>query len=212
MLVAALAPVLLLASPAFAQDWSGGAQFYAATPVGTMDDYFSTGTGFGLVLHGPKKLRFDGTWTHFGTTTVQRPLGGSGSVNVGIGSSAEIITVLAGPELEMPLETFRLTAAGQGGLGYVQSTGSTILPGDPQQVQRSNTYGTFTYSLAGRFGISHRLGSGRVALGYAFVFMGESDFLREYNLPIGVISGIYLNPTPYNPVFATWSVALTFPL
>lgn len=207
-----LAPLLLLAPRARAQDWSGGAQFYAATPIGTMDDYFGTGTGFGLVLHGPKKLRFDGTWSHFGTTNVQRPLGGSGSVNIGIGSSAEIITVLGGPELEMPLESFRLTFGGQAGLGYVQSTGSTVLPGDPQKVQRSNTYGTFTYAAAGRFGIAHRLGSGRVALGYAFVFMGEADFLTENNLPIGVISGIYLNPTPYHPNHATWSVALTFPL
>lgn len=91
------------------------------------------------------------------------------------------------------------------------STGSTVFPGDPNQVNRSNTYNTATW--AGLLSASAGMRISRVAVASvegSYVQVGRSKFLREYNLPIGQISGIYLNPTPYAPSFATVSVAIRF--
>lgn len=209
VLVGAGAPAL----PAQAR-WSGGPEIVYATPLKTMADYFGHGAGFGLALapsSGPLSLRIDASWTRFGERTVTRQLNGSGPP-IGITSSASIIQLLAGPEGALRLGGWRITAATQAGVGYVLSTGSTILPGDPAQVQRSNTYTTVTWALAAGAGVGRRVGSGTLSLGAAAVQLGEADFLREYNLPIGVISGIYLNPTPYAPLFTTLSATLTFPL
>ena len=194
--------------------WTGGLQLEAAAPQDVMKDYFGSGAGFGLVLHhgaGPVALRFDGTWTHFGEHYAQRHLGGTGP-GIGIVSSASFATVLAGPSAGVSMAGFQAGVAVQGGGGYVTSTGSTVLPGDPSQVMRSNTYGTFTWAAAARASLSHRVGPGRASVGYSLVMLGQTDFLREYNLPIGVISGIYLYPTPYQPMFTTLSVAMTFGL
>ena len=180
-----------------------------------MSDYFGNGAGFGVTLKPPSaaplSLSFETSWTRFGDRTVTRQLNGSGPP-IGITSSANIVQMLAGPEAALRLAGWQLGAATLGGAGYVMSTGSTILPGDPAQVQRSNTYTTLTWALSARLSVAHRVGSGLLSLGAAAVQIGEADFLREYNLPIGIISGIYLNPTPYAPLFTTLSATLTFPL
>ena len=194
--------------------WSGGPEVLYAAPLKTMSDYFGNGAGFGLSLapsSGPLSLRIDASWTRFGDRTVTRQLNGSGPP-IGITSSANIVQTMLGPEGALQLGGWRVTAATQAGAGYVLSTGSTILPGDPARLQRSTTYTTLTWALAARAGVAHRLGSGSLALGVSAMQLGEADFLREYNLPIGIISGIYLNPTPYAPLFVTLSAALTFPL
>jgi len=212
-LAASLAAILASGLSAQAL-WSGGPVVQLAMPTGTMADYFGNGTGFGLTLSrptGPVMLRIDAVWTRFGERTVTRQLNGAGPP-IGITSSGNFLTALAGPEGELRLGGWRGGLAAQGGLGYVQSTGSTILPGDPAQVQRSNTYSTFTWAVSAGASLAHRVGSGRLSLAYSVVQIGKSDFLREYNLPIGVISGIYLNPTPYPPLYTTASLALTFPL
>ena len=209
LLVTAGAPAV----PAQAR-WSGGPEIVYATPLETMADYFGHGAGFGLALapsSGPLSLRIDASWTRFGERTVTRQLNGSGPP-IDITSSANIIQALIGPEGALQLGGWRLTAATQAGAGYVLSTGSTILPGDPLLLNRSNTYTTLTWALSARAGVARRAGSGMISLGAAAVQLGEADFLREYNLPIGVISGIYLNPTPYAPLFWTVSLAVTFPL
>jgi len=72
-----------------------------------------------------------------------------------------------------------------------------------------------TWAAAGGVTLALRLGSARSApeldLSGRFVTAGETKFLREYNLPIGVISGLYAKPTPYRPSLAAVSLGVSLP-
>ena len=184
-------------------------------PLATMGRYLGRGMGAGITFYGPDRalrLRGDVTYLHFGTRTVNRPLEGTGPL-IGITSSANVVIMSAGPQVGKALGGWRLAAGGDAGVAHVQSTGSTILAGDPAQVLRSNTYGTTTWTFALRALVSRRLGSGATFdLEGSWRKVGRSDFLREYHLPIGVISGIYLYPTPYSPSFLGLSASVGFAL
>ena len=194
-----------------ARGWTAAPGARAGFALGTMAEYLGTGYGMGIAFRGPPRpLRFHGdvALTRFGARTVHRRLNGTGPF-IGITSNASVITMVAGPEAGLDLGGWRLGFGWDAGVTHVQSTGSTILAGDPSQVLRSNTYGSTTWAVAVRASGSHAL-SRQVALNAeaSVTYLGQVDFLREYNLPIGVISGIYLYPTPYRPRFASAAISL----
>ncbi len=209
---------LIVAAPAGAAAqarWSAAPGLHLAGPLGRMRGYFGGGAGFGMALRrgeGRVALRTEASWTHFRARTVSRPLNGAGP-SIGITSTANIFLLLAGPEAAIRVGRFHLALGAEAGGTHLLSTGSTILPGDPAQVDRSNTYATLTWSAAAHASVRTRLAARMdLAIDVEAVQVGRSDFLREYNLPIGVISGIYLHPTPYAPALATARLSLLFPL
>lgn len=193
--------------------WSGGPLLRGAWATGTMGRYLGGGYGFGIALRpASHPIVLEASLTRFGTRTVTRYYEGKSFTPVDIASSARFALVAAGPEFRLPVGFARLRISVQGGAAHALATGSTILPGDSAQVQRSGTYTTLTWAAMGRAALVKRLGTAELAFDAGVVQLGRTKFLREYNLPIGVISGIYLYPTPYAPLFWSAGASLRMPL
>lgn len=195
---------------------AGGGLRYGA-PAGTMGDYLGPARGLGATMRAVRAgsaLRFAGDVEvlNFAQRTVTRPYAGSGP-DIDITSSAEVLLLGAGPELGFGAGRFDFAV--QAGLGgaYVHAAGQTSGLGTSPQNERGNTFTTFTWQVQGGVALGYRLGSGtrapRAALAGRVVQAGTTDFLREYNLPIGVISGLYPNPTPYAPRFVVLALTVT---
>ena len=184
-------------------------------PAGTMAGYLGAAAGIALGIRrgeGVVRLRGDLTWMHFGSRSISRAYNGTGPA-IGITSSANVMLAMGGPELSLRRGRMRAALGIEGGAAHVLATGSTVLPGDPAQVNRSNTYATLTWAAKARTAVSLRVGRRMdIVVEGAVVQLGKTEFLREYNLPIGVISGIYLNPAPYKPTFVYISAGLAVPL
>lgn len=214
-----LAPLLALAiaGPAGAQQrWTGGAIVGAGWPAGTMGDYLGDARGFSMALRRPSAglvgWRLEAGWMSFGTRTVQRTYNGNGTVPVNITSSARVMTVLGGPEATARLLGTRLRLGAHLGGAHVLTTGSALVPGTPTSAQRASTWPTVTWAAGLRAEASLPLGPLELGADLSFLQLGRTKFLREYNLPIGYISGIYLFPTPYAPAFTTAGLSLRVPL
>jgi hypothetical protein len=226
----ALVPVLvLLAAPALrAQDaappsprprewtWQGGGGIRYTVPMSTMSEYFVPGRGVAVAMRAgrpgtPWRLAADAEYLRFGDHTVYKPYNGTGPA-VAITSAADILVLGAGPGLA--LRGGRLDAGLTVGVGvaYTHASGRTAIGTSPQN-DRGNTYTTLTWQVQGGAALGCRLGSSptaaRLELSGRVVHAGETDFLREYNLPVGVISGLYINPTPYAPTFAVFALTVT---
>lgn len=216
-----LAALAIAATPApAAAQWTVSPEVSLAGPLGTMGEYLGRGVGFGASIRAGARplagtpvpvrvnLRVQARWTHFGTRGVSRPWNGTGAA-IGIRSSANVALLTAGPELSAAVGPFRLGASAGAGGATVLATGSTTFAGDPNQVNRSNTWSTTTWaatvSVSASATVARRL---QLMIEGSYVQTGRAKFLREYNLPIGYISGIYLNPTPYAPSFAAVSMGV----
>lgn len=205
------AALLAVAAPLAAQQrFTGGPVLRAAHPLGTMGEYLDNAAGFGFAFQPPGALplRVEAGLLRFATRTAARTYNGQGTTPIDITSSARILLVVGGPQLSAGIAGLRIAAGLLGGAAHVSATGSTVLAGDPQQVQRANTYTTITWAGGVRGAVALPLGPSELAIDVAWLRLGETEFLREYNLPIGVISGIYLNPTPYPPAFVTAGLSL----
>ncbi len=184
--------------------------------MATMAEYFVPGRGIAVSARavragGALVLAGDAEYLRFGDHTVEKPYNGTGPA-VAITSAADILLIGAGPGLA--LRKGRVDAAVQAGAGvaYTHASGRTTIGTSPQN-DRANTYTTLTWQVQGGAALGLRLGASpeaaRLELSGRVVHAGETDFLREYNLPVGVISGLYINPTPYAPTFAVLALTVT---
>jgi len=197
----------------------GGGGVRYAVPMTTMSGYFGYGTGLAASLRAfrtgsPLRLVGDIEYLHFGDHTVYRPYNGTGPA-VAITSAADIMLLGVGPALALRAGGFDgVLQVGAGG-AYTHSAAQTAIGTSPQN-QRGNTYTTFTWQLQGGVAVGLRLAATerapRLELSGRVVHAGTTAFLREYNLPVGVISGLYANPTPYAPTFALAALTVTAPL
>ncbi len=172
--------------------------------TGSLANYLAGGYGLGaFVIVGPEsrplKLRIDAEYLWFPSTTRNRPYTLTTPAIITTGSG--IFTAAAGPRLRIELGRVQLSAALGAGIARLSNTGSVSL-GIGSNVNRATTFSNLTYALSAGPEASLRLGNGapvRLALSARYLFIGSSPWLREGNLPVGIISGAYLNPT--------WSVA-----
>jgi hypothetical protein len=184
---------------------------------GTLATYLSGGYGFGARIHAAPAgsslgLRVDGEFLTFGEQTRMLPYNGSGP-DIAITTGSRIFLATAGPELRREWHRLGFAVGAGAGMAYFSNTGAVDGWGDPDRFQRANSYGHVTWALRGGAGANLRLGrsprSARLEFGAQVVQAGASPYLREYNLPVGVISGIYLYPTPFRPSFVVCSVGVS---
>jgi hypothetical protein len=199
-----------------AWSWQGGGGVRYAVPMSTMSGYFGAGHGIAGSLRASRassalRLAADAEYLHFPEYTVYRPYNGTGPA-VAITSAADILLLGFGPALTLRKGHFDLGANIGAGGAYTHSSARTHIGTSPQN-DRGNTYTTFTWQVQGGAALGYRLAATpaapRLELSGRVVHAGETDFLREYNLPVGVISGLYAKPTPYEPTFAVFAVTLT---
>jgi hypothetical protein len=231
MTTRALFPILafLAATPALrAQDavpsspgrrgwrWQGGGGVRYTVPMSTMSEYFVPGRGIAVSMRAAREgspfvLTGDAEYLHFGDHTASKPYNGTGPA-VAITSAADILLIGAGPGLVLRKGRFHAGVQAGAGVAYTHAAGRTASGTSPQN-DRANTYTTLTWQVQGGAALGVRLGgspgAARLELSGRVVHAGETDFLREYNLPVGVISGLYINPTPYAPTFAVFALTVT---
>jgi hypothetical protein len=187
-----------------------------ATAMGTMDTYYANARGLSFSLRSSKaglvRLRGDVDLVNFADETVTRPYNGTGP-SIAITSGAEVMLLGAGAEVGHALGRFEGSLRAGAGGAYFHTSAATDSLGTSPQNQRANTYTTLTWQVQGGATIGLRLGPAafapRIELSARVVHAGETKFLREYNLPIGVISGLYAKPTPYAPTFALLTLGVT---
>jgi len=188
----------------------------AASALGTMDTYYdgARGLSFSLRSGAPHALRPRGDvdLVNFADATVERPYNGTGPT-IAITSGAEVLLFGAGAELGHALGRFEGALRAEAGGAYFHTSAATDSLGTNPNNQRANTYTTLTWQVQGGATIGFRLGAADVAprleVSARVVHAGETKFLREYNLPVGVISGLYAKPTPYAPTFALLTFGIT---
>ncbi len=171
------------------------------SPAGSLGDYVGGGYGVGAALIlGPERraltLRIDAEYLRYPATTRNRPYTGITPAVITTGSS--IFAAMAGPRLRMALGRVHLSAGGSAGFARLMNTGSVSL-GPGSSLNRATTFDNLSVALGGGAGASVRLGGGeapvRLELSSRYLWIGPSKWLREGNLPVGTISGVYLNPT-----------------
>ena len=209
--------VALAATPAaLVAQWTVSPQVQAAAPLGTMGDYFGRGAGFGMTLRsgpGPVRWRIQTSYTRFNPHTVIRGYNGNDNMPIFLTSGATLMTVVAGPEVAARVGRTRLAAGAGAGLVHVLASGSTRFTGDPPLVNRSNTFSSVTWAGQLYASVGRRVSpAADILVEGSVAQLGRTKFLREFNLPIGQISGMYLNPTPYAPRLASVSLSLRFAL
>ena len=188
----------------------------AASAMGTMDTYYDGARGLSFSLRSDARhalrVRGDVDLVNFADATVERPYNGNGPT-IAITSGAEVLLVGAGAELGHTLG--RLEGALRAGAGgaYFHTSAATDSLGTNPNNQRANTYTTLTWQVQGGATLGFRLGAAalapRLEVSARVVHAGVTKFLREYNLPVGVISGLYAKPTPYAPTFALLTIGIT---
>ena len=142
-------------------------------------------------------IRIDGSFLRFAPTTSARPYRGGQPVFITTGT--QIFTVLAGPELRVGLGRVRLSAAAGGGIASSTNTGAVTGIAAPDRFSGATTFGDLTLAFSGGAGLGLRLGSGGAPvwldLSTRYLGTGPTRWVREGNIPVGYVSGVYLKPT-----------------
>jgi hypothetical protein len=182
--------------------------------LGTMATYLA-GAG-GLDAHlvatrgGTWALRVDAGLLTFAQRVVERPLGGPASPVILIGTGSRIALVTVGPARSLGHGRVAVMAHAAAGIAQYNNTGALDLGGDPQRFRRSDVYGTFTWAATGGASVRYSVSdASALELSGRLVHTGEAPYLREGNLPVGVISGVYLYPKPYAPTLVMFGLGVT---
>lgn len=216
--LAALAAAMT-ATPLAAQDGQlrVGAGPVLGRPVGSLDPYLASGYGAaGFVEFGPASrvlaLRVDAGFLRFAPTTSARPYRGLQPVFITTGS--QLFTVVAGPVLRVGLGRLRLSATAGGGFASSTNTGAVTGIATPERFSGATTFGDLTLAYAAGGGLGVRVGRGAAPvwldLSTRYVGTGPTRWVREGNIPVGYVSGVYLKPTnsPTTMVVYQLSVAV----
>jgi hypothetical protein len=214
-----LVPLVFAAAPLAAQQpplWrvSAGLGPGYAHAVGTMATYLAGAGGFAAHLvvgrGGPWSLRADAGLITFAQQVVERPLNTGGGPAVLIGTGSRIALLTAGPSFAVGGGRLALVAHAAAGVAQFNNTGALDLGGDPQRFRRSDVYGTLTWSVTGGASLRYAVSdASALELSGRLIHTGAAPYLREGNLPVGVISGVYLYPKPYQPTFYLLGAGVT---
>jgi len=173
-----------------------------AQPTGSLGRYLSGAHGAGgFVEFGPATralvLRLDGSFLRFAPTTSARPYRGAQPVFITTGS--QILTAVAGPELRVGMGRLRLSVTAGGGIASYTNTGAVTGIAAPDRFSGATTFGDLTLAYTGGAGVGLRLGGGAspvwLDLSTRYMGTGPTRWVREGNIPVGYISGVYLKPT-----------------
>ena len=204
---------------------TGGVHFgagpVAAWPTGSLGTYLGTGYGGGGFVEfapaRPLHLRLDGTFVRCAPTTASRPFRGLQPVQITTGT--EVFTALAGPELRLSRGGLRVAASAGAGFASATNTGAVTGIATPDRFSGATTFGdlTWAYAAGGSAGIRVSGGGGAAPvwldLSGRFVGTGRTRWVRETNIPVGYVSGVYLKPTlsPLTMITGLLSVSLALP-
>ena len=173
-----------------------------AQPTGSLRSYLAGAYGAGaFVAFGREdralRLRIDADFLRFAPTTASRPYRALQPVSITTGS--QLFTALAGPELWLPAGRLRLTAAAGAGFATSTNTGAVTGIAAPDRFSGATTFGDFTLAYAAGGGVGVRLGDGSAPvwldLSTRYTSTGPTRWVREGNIPVGYISGVYLKAT-----------------
>jgi hypothetical protein len=179
-----------------------GAGPVLAHPTGSLDRYLSNAYGAGgFVEFGPAAralaLRIDGDFVRFAPTTSARPYRGLQPVFITTGS--QLFTAVAGPALRVRLGRVRLSATVGGGIASCTNTGAVTGIATADRFSGATSFGDLTLAYAGGAGLGIQVGGGAAPvwldLSTRYVGTGPTRWVREGNIPVGYISGVYLKPT-----------------
>jgi len=212
------AAAALLAGPAAAQEGRllvGAGPLYARA-TGSLERYVAGAAGVsGFVAFGPAartaRLRIDADFLRFAPTTASRPYRGLQPVDITTGS--QIFTAVAGPELGVPVGPVRLAATAGVGLATSTNTGAVTGIATPDRFSGATTFGDLTLAYAGGGSLGLELRGGRTPvwldLSARYLGTGPTRWVREGNLPVGYISGVYLKPTRSPTTLVAYGVAVS---
>jgi hypothetical protein len=198
--------------------WRLGLGALGARALGTMGDYLTGGVGLAVTVqreprHGLTP-RADAELVRFSSRTVRRHYEGS-TAPIDITTGSTLLLVAAG--LEAGLRSGRAGVGvriGVGGAAF-SNRGSTSGLDSSFQTVRAVTFSTLTWAAQAGLAMGLRLGvrpsAPRLEASALVVAAGRTAFLREYNLSIGIISGLYPQPTPYAPWLGVVSLVVTVP-
>ncbi len=200
------AVVTILPAAAFAQapPVLVGVGLSYAHATATLGEYVGGAYGAAAVVRMPGRhfgARVDADFLSFPTTTSARPFLGTGP-EVWISTSMKSFTLTVGPEAR--LSRGRFSAGVFGGVGLARFSNSSSLTGlssDPR-FGGAATFGDVTVAAQGGAIFGLEVGSGvTMELAARYVVTGETSFVTEENLRAGVISGLYMVPTPTRASF-----------
>jgi hypothetical protein len=213
-----LAAAALLAGSVSAQETRllvGAGPGYARA-TGSLAQYMRGAWGLGgYVAFGPAartaSLRIDADFLRFTPTTAGRPYRGLQPVFITSGS--QIFTAVAGPELRLPLGRVRLSATAGAGFATSTNTGAVTGIATPERFSGATTFGDLTLAYAGGGGLGMALGGERMPvwldLSARYLGTGPTRWVREGNIPVGYISGVYLKPTRSPTTLVAYRIAVS---
>jgi hypothetical protein len=162
--------------------------------------YLGSGYGFSVGVVGRRgiaTLALDAQYLRFPPASRARPLG---SATVTITTGLRAIVLSAGPGLWLSRGRMSVGAGLAGGIARTTATSDVGGLGDPDRLSRGVVNNDLTWMASGTFGTAVRLARGSrpvtLEFGLGWATTGDLRLVREENLPIGVISGVYLPPTP----------------
>jgi len=185
----------------------GAAPLYADA-TGDLGLYLGPGYGAAAELHwrqsrGAVGLRFDFAYRRFAPATRARPW--PGAIPLYIQTGAHILTVLGGPEVTLERGRSSVSLAAALGVASRVTSSALDLPTDSARFFRGTTFSGLAPAGEAIAEALWRVASGNtpmwVGVSVGVLTMGDLDLVREENVPFGVISGAYLNPTPTPATF-----------
>lgn len=188
-------------------------------PAGRIGTYVASGSGVGASARIPWRhrglvLRIDFDYLDAGPTTRTRPWGGATSpYTVTIVTGTRAFALSAGPEIGGSRGPFRLGLAAGAGAAPVSNASAVSGLYDLDPFARAATHTGVTWLLSAGAVAGVRLGGGRTPVGLElsvrWLGMGRTGIVREDHLPVGLISGVYLYPTPTQTRFLITRAAVT---
>lgn len=202
--LAAQGPVELAAGPA------------VTGPAGTLARYLGVGYGADLSLRlGPRRvgLRVAGEYAWFPQATRARPFAGG---TVMLTTGLRVLQFTGGPEWRVGVGRLQAGVGAGVGVARYASTSAVSGIGDPDRFTRAVTYDDLAWAATAGAGLALRLGAARAPLAVRlegrYARSGDLRIVREENLPTGVLSGVYLPPTPTPGARLTGSLLVVVPL
>ncbi len=172
-----------------------------ARPSGSFAWYVGDGYGAGghVTLGGGGRrlaFRLDADYVRFAATTRARPYLAGRPAMIATGST--IFSATAGPRVHVTARRLRADVGAGAGFARLTTTGTVSL-GSLPSLNGSTSFENLTYALAGDGGLGVCLRRGPaplwLELSARYLRLGPSRWLREGNLPVGTVSGLYLKPT-----------------
>jgi len=184
--------------------------------TGSLSPYVGGAWGAGgFVAFGPAqrmaRLRIDADYVRFVPATAARPY--RAALPVFITSGSQVFAATAGPEVRLPLGRVRVSAGAGAGFAASTNTGAVSGIGTDARFSGATAFSDLTLAYAGGGGVGLDLGGGRTSvwldLSARYLGTGPTRWVREGNIPVGYISGVYLKPTRSPTTLVVYRLAVS---